>query len=177
MPPRITVPRHGSGSQPSSPAVVVTPAVNGQLVTAEQHENLEFGTMGPFSVARQNSVFDEEFPALHETTRQGQQGPQRSPRPGAGATPRSWPAEAPGSAVQSPRPGVTMSQSWPYLPVHSPRPVVRTIQSWPNMPSPRPGVGATQNGPVGSPTASTSQSPRPGTSAAENRYSTVDHLS
>ncbi|KAM3392162.1 hypothetical protein ACQJBY_013354 [Aegilops geniculata] len=164
MPPRITVPRHGSGSQPSSPAVVITP-----VVPAEQHENLEFGTMGPFSVARQNSVFDEQFPALHETTRQGQQGPQRSPMPGAGATPRSWPAEASGSAVQSPRPGATMSQSWPSMPVHSPRPFVRTIQSWPHMPSPRPGVGATQNGPVGSPAASTSQSPRPGTSAAENR--------
>ncbi|KAE8789177.1 hypothetical protein D1007_36663 [Hordeum vulgare] len=173
MPPRITVPRNGCGSQPSSPVVVVTPAVtmvNGQSVTAEQHENLEFGTMGPFSVARQNSVFDEQFPALQETIRQGQQGPQRSPpKPGVGASPRSWPAEAPGSAVQSPRPGVAMSQSWPNLPAQSPRPVVRTIQSWPNMPSPRPFVGVTQNRPAESPTASTSQSPRPGPIAAQDR--------
>ncbi|KAM0851863.1 hypothetical protein ACQ4PT_052146 [Festuca glaucescens] len=135
-PPRIVLPHHGGGSQrnlpvpstsqPSPPAVtMVTPAAtmatpagttaNSQSITSQQHENLEFGTIGPFSATRLTAKFIEDFPPLAGTKKPVQAGPSvamKSPKPGASAA-KSWPAEATGATVQSPKAGVSATQSRP----------------------------------------------------------------
>ncbi|KAM0822953.1 hypothetical protein ACQ4PT_071194 [Festuca glaucescens] len=99
-------------------ATMATPAgttANSQSITSQQHENLEFGTIGPFSATSLTAKFIEDFPPLAGTKKPVQAGPSvamKSPKTGASAA-KSWPAEATGATVQSPKAGVSAAQSRP----------------------------------------------------------------
>ncbi|CAM0907647.1 unnamed protein product [Alopecurus aequalis] len=158
-PPRIALPHHGGGGQgnllvpstgqPSPPPVtMVTPAVamvNTQSITSQQHENLEFGTMGPFSASLLTTKFMEDFPPLAGTKKPVQAAPASLSK-----------KAAPALAVKNPKPGASMGKSWPVEATGS------TLQS------PRAGVSVTQSRPVEAP-ASPAQSPKPSASAAQCR--------
>jgi hypothetical protein len=133
-PPRIALPHHGGESQgnlpvpstvqPSPPAIRV---VNNQPITSQQHENLEFGTIGPFSANRRTSKFMEDFPPLAPAKKPLV---QESPPAESAA---SFPVEAPVSTVQSPKADVSVTQS---RPVEAPASSVQ---------SPSPGASASQS--------------------------------
>ena len=140
-PPRIVLPHHGGGGQgnlpvpstghSSPPAVTV---VNSQSITSQRHENLEFGTIGPFSASLLTAKFMEEFPPLVATKKPVQAAPAvavKSPKPAASAD-KIYPVQATGSTVWNPRPAASVTQS---RPVEAP---ASTIQS------PKPRVSAAQ---------------------------------